>query len=56
MERCDYCAYRNSWECGDGWTRRRNYIFCDDFELDFDTLTEKQKKAIQKILMENGED
>ena len=47
MSACDHCRYRHSWECDDGWNRRRN---CSEFELDFSTLTNKQKKAIQRIL------
>lgn len=44
---CDYCAYRNSWDCGDGYNRRRN---CSEFKLDWDSLPDKDKKTIQKIL------
>ena len=55
MNRCDYCIYRNSWDCGDGWNRRSNDTVCDDFKLDFDTLNEKQKYSVQKILMNTDE-
>ena len=56
MSRCEHCQYRNTWECGDGWNRRSNDTVCNDFKLDYDTLTDKQKKTIQKILMrEDGE-
>ena len=51
MDRCDYCWYRNSWDCGDGWYRVGNDEMCEDFVLDFETLSDKQKKKIQKILM-----
>lgn len=51
MSKCEHCQYRNSWECDDGWNRRSNDAVCNDFKLDYDTLTNKQKKAIQKILM-----
>ena len=51
MSACDHCTYRHSWDCDDGWNRRKN---CSEFKLDFDTLTEKQKKTIQRIL--NRED
>jgi len=47
--RCDYCIYRNSWECED-WRVSDEYI-CKEFKLDFDALSESQKKAIQKALM-----
>lgn len=54
MTACDYCRFRNSWDCGDGWNRRKN---CENFTLDWDMLNEKEKKTIQKILdnKETGE-
>jgi hypothetical protein len=51
MERCDYCVYRNSWDCGDGWNRISNSSYCSEFKLDYDILSDKQKKQIQKVLM-----
>ena len=51
MSRCDYCEYRNSWECGDGWNRVSNDCYCESFRLDYDSLSEKQKKEIQRKLM-----
>lgn len=53
MGRCDYCANRNNWECGDGYNRIRNDYLCESFKLDFDSLPEKIKKSIQKSLV-NG--
>lgn len=47
MSACNYCKYRHSWDCDDGYNRRES---CGEFELDFSTLSNKQKKAIQKIL------
>lgn len=47
--RCDYCIYRNSWECED-WQVSDDYI-CREFKLDYDTLNRKQQVAIQKRLM-----
>ena len=47
--RCEHCIYRNSWEC-EGWHIDDNYI-CKEFKLDFDSLSNKQKKEIQKRLM-----
>lgn len=44
---CDYCIYRNSWDCGDGWNRHKE---CENFKLDWDMLSDKDKKTIQKIL------
>ena len=48
--RCEHCEYRNGWECGDGY-RVRNDTLCDDFKLDFDTLSDGVKKQIQKRLI-----
>lgn len=55
MERCNYCVYRNSWECGDGWNRVSNSRYCAEFKLDFDSLSGKQKKQVQRVLM-GGDD
>ena len=44
---CEYCVYRNSWDCGDGYNRRSN---CSSFKLDWDSLTDFDKKIIQTIL------
>ena len=56
MDRCEYCEYRNSWDCGDGWNRKNNNVFCEDFKLDFNQLREEQKKKIQRILQEESEE
>ena len=53
MSRCDYCKYRNTWDCEE-W-HLSNDCFCEEFKLDFDTLSDKQQKAIQKRLMNGGE-
>lgn len=47
--RCEYCIYRYSWDCEDYWISDSH--MCEDFKLDFDALSESQKKAIQKRLM-----
>ncbi len=47
MSACDHCRYRHSWDCDDVWNRRKS---CSEFELDYSTLSDKQKKTIQKIL------
>lgn len=44
---CEYCVYRNSWDCGDGWNRCKE---CENFKLDWDSLSDRDKKIIQKIL------
>lgn len=51
MNRCDYCRYKNSWDCEDGWDRVQNDKICDDFVLDSSCLSNKQQKQIQEILM-----
>lgn len=55
MYRCDYCEYRNSWDCGDGWNRVSNDCYCESFKLDYDSLSERQKKEIQRRLMRDEE-
>lgn len=50
MDRCDYCAHRNGWDCGDGYRMCSPDILCPSFKLDFDTLPDKQKEAIQRRL------
>lgn len=52
--RCDYCASRYSWDCDDGWNRVSPSNICEDFKLDWDTLSDKQKKIIQNKLMEKN--
>lgn len=49
MSRCDYCEYRCSFECED--YKVSNEYMCDNFKLDFDALSDSQKKTVQKILM-----
>ena len=49
LMRCEHCEYRYSWDCEDWWVS--NSKICNDFKLDFDSLTDKQKKEIQKRLM-----
>lgn len=44
---CQYCSYRNSWDCGDGYNRRKN---CDSFMLDWDMLSSGQKDYIKQFL------
>ena len=46
MEVCKHCKYRHSYECEDYWIKGG----CDDFILDFETLTRKQKNAIRRTL------
>ena len=54
MSRCDYCRYKNSWDCEDGWDRVDNSKMCDDFVLEFNLLSKEQQKKIQKILMQQN--
>lgn len=55
MNRCEYCEYRNSWDCEDGWNRKDNNVFCEDFRLEFNQLGENAKKKIQLCLMVESE-
>ena len=51
---CEHCTYRYSWDCDDGLPYPKRG--CEDFKLDFETLTKKQQKAIRKILAREDED
>ena len=51
MSRCEHCSCRNSWDCEDGYYRVSDNNLCDNFKLDFDTLSRKQQRGIQKSLM-----
>lgn len=48
---CNYCAYRYSYDCDDGCNHHKN---CESFKLDWDSLSDKDKKTIQKILDRRG--
>lgn len=56
MSRCDYCEYRNCAECEYVGDRVSNDVVCNDFKLDFDTLSDREKKTIQKRLMKGGKE
>ena len=56
MNRCDYCEYRNCAECEYVGDRVANDVICKDFNLDFDTLSDREKKTIQKRLMKGGKE
>lgn len=45
---CEHCESKYSWECDDGDVCPKGG--CEDFELDYSTLTNKQKKAIKRVL------
>ena len=47
MSVCNYCKYRNSWDCESCHPKNG----CDDFHLDFETLSKKQQKAIRRTLI-----
>ena len=53
MAVCEHCRYRFSWDCDDGRPYPRKG--CEDFELDFRTLSEKQQKAIRRILAQEDD-
>lgn len=48
--RCDHCEYRYSWDCED--YKLSDSVLCESFKLDFYSLSESQKREIQKRLME----
>ena len=54
MTVCEHCRHRYSWDCDDGLPYPRKG--CEDFELDFSTLSTKQQKAIRKILSQEDEE
>lgn len=47
MSECEYCRYRNSWDCEDGYYRVEN---CSNFELDWSMISDEDKKAIRELL------
>lgn len=47
MSECEYCRCRNSWDCDDGYYRRKN---CSDFKLDWDMISDEDKEAIRNFL------
>lgn len=49
---CDHCKFRYSWDCDDGLAYPRGG--CKSFELDWETLTPNQQKAIIKRLSNNS--
>lgn len=54
MSRCEHCEYRNTAECEYVGDRVANDVVCYVFKLDFDTLSAREKKTIQKQLMKSG--
>ena len=53
MSVCEHCTYRDSYDCRDGWGLPKNG--CDEFELEFSTLSKKQQKAIRRIFANEKE-
>ena len=49
MSICDYCKSRYSWDCDDGLAYPKHG--CENFTLDYYTLTDEQKEKIIDILM-----
>ena len=47
MSLYNHCRYRNSYDCADGYCNCEN---CGDFQLDAETLTPEQRKAVQFML------
>lgn len=51
---CEHCKSRYTWDCDDGLPYPRGG--CEDFALDWNTLSSKQQKTIRKILSNNDYD
>ena len=51
---CDHCTQRHTWDCDDGLPYPKNG--CDNFKLDFETLSKRQQKAIRRILSHKEDD
>ena len=50
---CDYCKFRNCWDCEDNYRTED----CSSFVLDWDTLPEKYKeKIIKKLKQKDNHD
>ena len=51
---CENCRNRFTWDCEDNWNRQ-----CEDFELDENTLSEKEQmilRVLRQIMKEkNGQ-
>ena len=52
MSLCEHCLCRGSWDCEDIYYYLED---CNDFKLDYDTLSNEQKKKIKKILSREEE-
>lgn len=48
MSLCEYCKSRYSWDCDDGLSYPEHG--CENFTLDYLTLTDEQKEKIIDIL------
>lgn len=48
MSICEHCKSKHSWGCDDGYAYPTNG--CSSFELDWNSLTYKQKQGIMIIL------
>ncbi len=48
MSLCEYCKSRYSWDCDDGLAYPE--CGCENFTLDYCTLTDEQKEKIIDIL------
>ena len=54
MDRCEYCEHRTCAECEREYDRISNDVMCVHFKLDFNRLSDREKKTIQKRLMKGG--
>ena len=49
---CENCTNRHTWDCEDGWCKRR----CSEFKLDESTLSEEEcrmLRVLRQVMREN---
>lgn len=52
---CENCVNRHTWDCEDGWCKRR----CGEFKLDESTLSEEERRmlrVLRQVMRENNND
>jgi hypothetical protein len=50
---CEYCTYKNSWDCGDGWNKHKN---CDSFKLEWDFVPDDIARIVIMMLKSREND
>ncbi len=49
MDYCSICKLRNTWDCED--ERETGRTKCDDFDLDFNAISNETKHMVQNIVL-----